>query len=133
MSEPRDSPNRATTTRPDRSSVRVARRRPAGLLLLLLGLAGLLLLAAVLYLLLRGGNDNAAPAPAPVASSAPAPPEPTFNVSQLRTIALIGGGGVRAVPSSPLDDRITACGHRERPARCCSPRAALPSPATRTR
>lgn len=132
MTAPRSTPNPATTGRPERSSTRVARKKPLGWLpWALLALLLLLGLAALLALLAANDNEDAASpavatrAPAPTASlptarpsagpSTGAVPAPTGgaaagstpNLAGLSATALVGGGAVAAGPASAQTTALT--------------------------
>lgn len=75
MTQPTRTPNPATTSRPDRSSKRVARKKPLAWLPLAL-LALLLLLALLIFLVVRNANDSdkaAGTAGSPTAAPTTAP------------------------------------------------------------
>lgn len=86
MTEPRDTPNPATSTRPGRSSAKVGEAGGNKLVPILLGLLLLLvLIGLLLYFLLRGGNDDngaATPAVTPSVSTSQTPtPSNTLSPS----------------------------------------------------
>lgn len=107
MTQPTDTPNPATSTRPERSSKKVAHKKP----LAWLPLALLALLALLVFLLIRGAknNNNNASATPSVAPSASAPTASTGGTGAAGGFtatagalpgALIGGANLAPIPAT---------------------------------
>lgn len=105
MTEPRRTPNPATTTRPERSSQRVAHKKPLAWLPWV-ALLALLALAALIWYLISEANESstpkavavaAAPSPSPTLETSPTPDATTAPAFALPAGAfpgaLVGGSG----------------------------------------
>jgi outer membrane protein OmpA-like peptidoglycan-associated protein len=99
MTAPVETPNAATTTRPERSSTRVAHKAPLGWLPWLALLLLALLIAGIVIALLAARDDSSSDSSSRSSSSSSASSSGTSSGSKLAAVttgALVGGAGVAA-------------------------------------
>lgn len=100
MTTPVQTPNTATTTKPERSSKRTARKAPLGWLPWLLLLLLALLIAGIVAALLASRDDNSSSSTRSTTSSA-------STLGAVAAGALVGGGGAAAADAATASGSAT--------------------------